>query len=442
MHKKLSEISIEKLMDSILDSDKIDDDIAEISHRMKRTLIKKYVDDRLEQIPCKIREITEKNGKHYFYVQKKNIGLKVKGSSLNNLYDNLYSLFTKGEDYTFKHMFEEAIGRKALQSNSENNTSSSNTIHKDRANYNRYITEEFGNTDIREITPESLNKYIIETLIRLNKSLGKKLGDKAFLSFKSILNMAFSYAEMKDICSNFISNKNKFRNSDYTAYLDKTKKKAQQKAFSPIQITKMKKEVVKRIEEWKEKGKCFTNGYIFLMSLNTGMRDAELVSLKWDDIDYERMHIHIHSQQLKKQGTREYEYVEWTKNEKGVSQDGRYFPLSDDIVNVLDELKECQEGFNIKSEWVFANPDGSWIKADTMYEKFLQRLCKSLGFRNTNNHAIRMYFNSYVLIPLGVTVNNRARLLGHSVEVNLKFYTFEDYDYCENTRNMLNSKGF
>ncbi|MBR1860302.1 MAG: hypothetical protein IJ796_00350, partial [Lachnospiraceae bacterium] len=69
--------------------------------------------------------------------------------------------------------------------------------------------------------------------------------------------------------------------------------------------------------------------------------------------------------------------------------------------------------------------------ADTCYEKFLYRICKSLGYSITNNHAIRMYFNSYVLIPKGIDVTNRARLLGHSVEVNLKNYSFADYDYCE-----------
>ena len=42
-----------------------------------------------------------------------------------------------------------------------------------------------------------------------------------------------------------------------------------------------------------------------------------------------------------------------------------------------------------------------------------------------------MYFNSYVLIPKGIQVTNRARLLGHSPEVNLKNYSFADYDYCE-----------
>ena len=41
-----------------------------------------------------------------------------------------------------------------------------------------------------------------------------------------------------------------------------------------------------------------------------------------------------------------------------------------------------------------------------------------------------MYFNSYVLIPAGIVVTDRAKILGHSPEVNLSHYSFENRDYC------------
>lgn len=52
---------------------------------------------------------------------------------------------------------------------------------------------------------------------------------------------------------------------------------------------------------------------------------------------------------------------------------------------------------------------------------------------------MRMYFNSYVLIPLGVLVTDRAKLLGHSVETNQKRYSFEDLDYVDVVGELLNS---
>lgn len=45
-------------------------------------------------------------------------------------------------------------------------------------------------------------------------------------------------------------------------------------------------------------------------------------------------------------------------------------------------------------------------------------------FEITNNHAFRMSLNSNVFIPKGLPVTERARLLGHSVETNLKRYSF------------------
>ncbi len=35
-----------------------------------------------------------------------------------------------------------------------------------------------------------------------------------------------------------------------------------------------------------------------------------------------------------------------------------------------------------------------------------------------------MYYNSYILIPHGIETPDRAQILGHSVETNLKHYTF------------------
>ncbi len=61
---------------------------------------------------------------------------------------------------------------------------------------------------------------------------------------------------------------------------------------------------------------------------------------------------------------------------------------------------------------------------------------KKLGLMLSNNHAFRMALNSYVYVPMGLPVTERAKLLGHSVETNLKCYTFartEDYidELCE-----------
>ena len=57
----------------------------------------------------------------------------------------------------------------------------------------------------------------------------------------------------------------------------------------------------------------------------------------------------------------------------------------------------------------------------------------------TNNHALRMSLNSNVLIPKGVSVADRAAMLGHSIETNLRHYSFAQKDYLDNVRAILDS---
>jgi integrase len=122
--------------------------------------------------------------------------------------------------------------------------------------------------------------------------------------------------------------------------------------------------------------------------------------------------------------------------------------MTDEIRKILTELKEKQTKLNIKSEWVFAKENGDWITTASYYEA-LNKICKKLNLKLSNNHAFRMALNSYVYIPMGLPVTERAKLLGHSVETNLKFYTFartDDYlaELSEkmnayNSRNRANS---
>lgn len=68
-------------------------------------------------------------------------------------------------------------------------------------------------------------------------------------------------------------------------------------------------------------------------------------------------------------------------------------------------------------------------------------MLKSLGYQVTNNHAFRMSLNSNIFIPLGIPVTERARLLGHTVEVNLKHYSFGQKNNTQNICDLLNGKG-
>ena len=50
-----------------------------------------------------------------------------------------------------------------------------------------------------------------------------------------------------------------------------------------------------------------------------------------------------------------------------------------------------------------------------------------------------MSLNSNVFIPSGMDVATRAALLGHSIQTNLKYYSFAQKDHVENAREILDS---
>lgn len=88
-------------------------------------------------------------------------------------------------------------------------------------------------------------------------------------------------------------------------------------------------------------------------------------------------------------------------------------------------------------EWVFCKEDGSWTTIVSYYES-IYKVSKKLGLSLSNNHAFRMTLNSYAYVPIGLPATERAELLGHSIDTNLKFYTFariNDYidELCDKT---------
>ena len=157
------------------------------------------------------------------------------------------------------------------------------------------------------------------------------------------------------------------------------------------------------------------------------------------DIDLKNKAIHIHAQQVvvTEDGHVRYEYDPHTKNEKGVSQDGRYFPVYKELQALLSEIKAKQKKYGVPAKYVFCLRNGNPITIHG-YTKFLRRICKHVGLDVTNNHGFRMGINSNVLIPAGFTAAERASLLGHSIETNLHYYSFVQKDHLKRAKNVLN----
>lgn len=382
------------------------------------------------------RKITYQEAKGLYYTitgDKK----KIYASSLEGLYDKLFDWYNLViESTSIKSIFEKALDEKARTEN--NNVS---TIQHYNYDFDRFITEEFSDRDIREITKADLKEYTQELVHRMPMKVG------AFLQYKGVLNLIFNYASEYDIIP--ASPVSAIKNQVYLKSCDCSKPKAEEKILSESEIDLLKKTVRQRMGHKTYKG-YFIKGYMVLFSIETGMRAAELCALKWDDI--KEYYIHIHAQQLSRKldkggpdrgsnapKTKVYYYADWTKDEKGISQGGRKFPLTVAIRDLLAELFKLQKELGIQSEYIFCEADGDWVKTDA-YETCLRRLCESLGFKVTNNHALRMSLNSNVLLPLGINEAERSQMLGHSIQTNLQHYSFCGKDNLDDICGLLDAR--
>ncbi len=303
------------------------------------------------------------------------------------------------------------------------------TLEHLRFTFNRFISKELADTDIRKITFDMLAEYTLKMLREAqtidNNGVTHKVRKKAFLEYKSVLNLTFQYALYKDFIT--VNPVAKLKNKVYFKECDCSKAVSEDKIFSDDEIGTIKDMVRSRMKQDRYNG-YFVNGYAILFAIETGVRCGEIPSLKWSDIHSN--YVHIHSQQLsnRREGYVEYYYVDYTKDEKGESRGGRKFPLTKEIRKILSEIREVQEHKGIISDYVFCDENGEWITKDS-YIKCLRRLLKGMGFEVTNNHAFRMSLNSNVLdAKLHLPVAKRAELLGHSVETNLKYYTYASKD--------------
>ena len=314
-------------------------------------------------------------------------------------------------DTSFENVFEKALDNK-IRTEAPN----PNTVNRIRFMYKAYIDDEIAKTDIKKIDSDIFAEYIQK---KLNTEAFTK--DK-FLKLKGVFNIVFDYALSKEIIIK--DPRLGVNNRCFMKKLVETEKRPEKKAFQKEDIETLIKELNKRISSNTQN--CnevmqTNNALMTLFSINSGLRAAELCALKWEDIDFEEESIWVHSQILSDGTTtkKEYYYSLGTKNEKGITKNGRVILLTDELKDILLKRKETSNG----NEYVFGSLKGGFTNPDA-YEKSLWRLCKKLGLNKTNNHAIRMYYNSYVLIPLGFNAAERAQILGHSIETNLKYYTF------------------
>ena len=176
--------------------------------------------------------------------------------------------------------------------------------------------------DIRALTFSDIKEYTCLYVNSIHPTLS------VFKSYKGILNLIFDYAVTNGLCKDNFARR--IKNNNYYKSLS-VSKRSDEKIFSVEEIETIKTEVRKRMAYKKKYNGYFINGYAILLSIETGMRVAEICALKWSDIS--EKDIWIHAQQLWSK-TKSWEYCPRLKHERLLTPDkdqGSNFPLTNNI---------------------------------------------------------------------------------------------------------------
>ena len=361
--------------------------------------------------PFKIYQTGDKRGKCDWrtYIEEEGGNRKrVQRKTREDLTDYLFDFYFQKDHahQTLSSLFDQFIEYKesVLVRNQ-------NTIVKHKSVFRRLFDDEFQERMVCDVSEGDLRIYLKEKIFKEYPS------ERTLNDYFQLLHSLFKFALSKHYIPVDISEG--IREEEFISLCDRSFKSPEDEIFSDDEwdtITRAAKSEIGNV-----------HARAILLATVTGMRAGEIAALKWSDIDYRNRVIHIRRQQVKHASPHVwYENVEYTKDtQKKLKTNGRQFPLRVKQQEALSAIREVSDS---GSEFVIQRGEYQLLKDS--YEQYLHRFLVRNGIspNGRNNHAIRKTFNSKVLIPIGLNVEERALLLGHSAETNEKFYSFADLD--------------
>ncbi len=179
---------------------------------------------------------------------------------------------------------------------------------------------------------------------------------------------------------------------------------------------------------WSTGAKKYQNSDAYVVMLNTGLRAGEMLSLKWNNVDFANNTLSIkegtecvkdNNPKSPTHGKYVFKSVPYTKNSRP-----RKVPLNKTALARLNALKEWQNQNDIQSDYVVSNKNGDIVLYSTFLDTF-KRVCSAAGIElpsNTELHVLRHTFAS-ILFRRGVDVKMISDILGHSsVKITMDIY--------------------
>lgn len=276
---------------------------------------------------------------------------------------------------------------------------------------NRHIIDELGDYEIDDITPIIVQQYIISKLESGNRLKNKGLSINTVNCIITIIKTSLKVAKQTEVANNDISSK-----------IQRPKGKEKEVTCLTVQEQRTLECYVLSNIEKKPK-------YIGIMiSLYTGIRIGELLSLRWDDINFNARILHINKTCYdiynKDKG-----YVKTFDSPKTINSN-RLIPFPIQLEKLLLSVKESSS-----SNYVISNKDK--IISVRSYQKTFELILNKLKINHKGFHSLRHSFATRAT-EIGVDIKTLSEILGHaSPEVTLKRYSHSLLDHKINMMNKI-----
>lgn len=271
------------------------------------------------------------------------------------------------------------------------------TFENVRAKVEKMTDEHFKEMKLKKITVAYCQKIVIE----LSKSY------VLYNHYLSVINRIFKYAVLMDIL-------------DSNPFDKVIKPKSKQTQRKGNFLTK------EELKEFLKLAQNTTLSYFFplvhLMSY-TGLRQGEVLALKWSDIDFENKRITVDKTAVR---IKERQTLQTPKTKKSK----RVISIDPATLSILKSWKKDQikiyfkngKHFEGDENFIFTNQRGEWVHIHN-FIRYFKRFIADHKLKPITPHGLR-HTHASLLFSAGVEPKNISDRLGHStVQITLDLYT-------------------